>query len=483
MLVRTLLALLAATSIVRAAEPIRVHPKNPRYFEWNGKPLAIVTSAEHYGAVLNLDFDTEKYLDTLKADGMPLTRIFSGSYVEPVGAFNIERNTLAPKEGRFLAPWKRTDTPGYGGGGNKFDLDQWDPEYLKRLKGYLTAAQKRAIVVELTLFCSTYSDRQWALHPFNPANTVTLFEHTGWKTLHATTTGRALEYQTKLTRYLVKELNGFDNLVWEIQNEPWSDNHDLGETLNPHWTDRKTYPNRVEVTKPASVAWQTKIAQAIRDEENALPKKHLIFQNVANFRLAIDPKRDLAEGISGVHFHYALPEAVEWNKALAMPICCDETGFYGPDDEPYRKSAWAFMMAGGGYWNHLDYSFSVGKEDGTDKQPRSPGGGGPALRKQLQVLNEFINRFDLAGLAPDREAVVKSPGATSQCLSVPGKEYALYLRGRGPTELTLKLPAGNYTAEWVDVMTGKVLATTPVTGPIISPEYKDEIAVRIVNRK
>ena len=44
-----------------AAEPagkhFRLHPDNPHYFEWQGKPTVLVTSGEHYGAVLNLDFD------------------------------------------------------------------------------------------------------------------------------------------------------------------------------------------------------------------------------------------------------------------------------------------------------------------------------------------------------------------------------------------------------------------------------------------
>jgi hypothetical protein len=47
---------------------------------FRGKPTALVTSGEHYGAVLNLDFDYAKYLDTLSADGLNLTRTFSGSY-------------------------------------------------------------------------------------------------------------------------------------------------------------------------------------------------------------------------------------------------------------------------------------------------------------------------------------------------------------------------------------------------------------------
>jgi hypothetical protein len=62
----------------------------------------LVTSAEHYGAVVNLDFDFEKYLQTMHAEGMNYTRIFTGSYVEIPGSFNIGNNTLAPAVGSFI---------------------------------------------------------------------------------------------------------------------------------------------------------------------------------------------------------------------------------------------------------------------------------------------------------------------------------------------------------------------------------------------
>src|SRR5271167_2640920 len=95
------------------AQPLALHADNPHYFLFRGKPALLVTSGEHYGAVLNLDFDYQKYLATLAADGLNLTRTFPGAYVEPAGAFKIERNTLAPASGRLICPWARSDTPGY----------------------------------------------------------------------------------------------------------------------------------------------------------------------------------------------------------------------------------------------------------------------------------------------------------------------------------------------------------------------------------
>ena len=59
-------------------QPIRLHPENPHYFLYRGKAIALVSSAEHYGAVINGDFDYHRYLRALAAAGMNYTRLFGG---------------------------------------------------------------------------------------------------------------------------------------------------------------------------------------------------------------------------------------------------------------------------------------------------------------------------------------------------------------------------------------------------------------------
>jgi hypothetical protein len=77
-------------------ETFSLHPENPKYFLFRGKPTVLVTSGEHYGALLNGDFNFDKYLETLSKDGLNHTRVFMGSYREEAGNFNIQNNTLAP---------------------------------------------------------------------------------------------------------------------------------------------------------------------------------------------------------------------------------------------------------------------------------------------------------------------------------------------------------------------------------------------------
>src|SRR6478752_1205297 len=102
-MIRVLLLLVAASAA--PAQPIRPHPENPRYFLFQGKPTVLVTSGEHYGAVLNREFDFVRYLDTLRADGLNLPRTFSVTYREVPGNFAITSNSLAPAAGAYLAPW------------------------------------------------------------------------------------------------------------------------------------------------------------------------------------------------------------------------------------------------------------------------------------------------------------------------------------------------------------------------------------------
>jgi hypothetical protein len=249
-------------------------------------------------------------------------------------------------------------------------------------------------------------------------------------------------------------------------------------------TDNYRWPNAVEIPTAATVAWQTRIANTIADEQARLPHRHLIAQNIANFRLPIRPQ-DLAPGISLVNFHYAYPEAATWNLSLPVILGYDETGFAGRDDACYRRQAWNFLFSGGGLFNNLDYSFSVGHEDGTDLASKAPGGGSPTLRKQLKILSDFLHSFDLANLRPDDDLVKSSPGVVTRVLSHPGRAYAMYMEGRFPTELTLALPAGRWQIEWLNPTDGSITKREELTCPIsvcrlASPIVQESAVLRIV---
>ncbi len=202
-------------------DPIRLHPENPHYFLWRNKPTILVSGGEHYGALLNLDFAYVRYLDELKNSGFNLTRIFSGTYREVAGSFNITGNTLAPLAGRFICPWARSGIAGGSDGGNKFDLTKWDEAYFARLEEFLRQAGERGIVVELVLFCTMYDEKVWEASPMNARNHINGTGAVGRLDIYSAKEEVLFAFQRNLAQKLVTELNSFDNVYYEVCNEPY----------------------------------------------------------------------------------------------------------------------------------------------------------------------------------------------------------------------------------------------------------------------
>ncbi len=455
------LPLFAAACIAEAAfseTPISLHPENPHYLLFRGKPSVLITSGEHYGAVLNLDFDFVPYLNELKRHGLNLTRTFSGVYCESARSFNIKGNPLAPAPDKYCAPWKRSKKPGYANGGNKFDLAAWNPAYFARLKAFLKHASKCGVVVELVLFCPFYKDEMWNLSPMNIRNNINGIGDMKRTDVYTLKNRTMLAVHDAFVEKAVRELNGFENLYYEICNEPYFGG----------------------VTEK----WQQHIARAIVAAEAELPHKHLIAQNIANGSKKItDPN----PRVSIFNFHYARPpKAVAVNYHLKRVIGDDETGFKGSRDVTYRREGWDFVIAGGGIYSNLDYSFTPEHEDGS-AVPDAPGGGGKRLRFQLKILKEFIHSFDFINMAP-RNELIKSPppkNATVRLLADPGAAYALYVNGGTHASISISMPSGTYTCEWISPVSGKTVKKRTIKHAggacaLNSPKYSEDIAVRLL---
>lgn len=455
-----ILALVIACSAHAAEKPLALHPDNPHYFLFRGRPTILITSAEHYGAVLNSDFDIIKYLDELETRGLNLTRVFTGVYCEDPTQFGSTLNTMAPADGKLICPWARSDTAGHAGGGNKFDLTEWDDAYFARMKTLLSEAGKRGIVVEIALFCPFYLDSMWNLSPMNATNNVNGIGDVARDAAYNRDMNGGLQaIQEALVRKHVAELNEFDNLYFEVCNEPY-----FGGVTDD---------------------WQRRIIDVIVEAEKPLPNKHLISQNIANGTKKIENPHP---AVSIFNFHYTSPPtAVTENFALNKVIGENETGFNGNGDTHYRMEAWEFLLAGGGLYNNLDWSFAVGFEDGTYEYPVSaPGGGNLGFRRQISVLKEFLSDFEFIRMKPD-EALIEHglpENGRARVLSEPGKQYAVYFFAGPIAKPSLVLSAGEYTAEWLSPLSGEILQSETIAAKgipveLTSPEFDPDIALRI----
>jgi len=449
------LAGLNLINVFAQEKPITLYPGNPHYFSYDGKPAILITSGEHYGAVMNPDFDYKIYLETLQKDGLNLTRTMTGAYFEPAGAFNISKNTLGPDKWKFSCPWLRVGTEFI------FDLDQWNPAYFARLKDFVAEAQKRGVIVELSLFCPFYEEMQWELSPFNIKNNVNGLGAIPRTDVYTLDKNKGLlAIQEKMVRKVVEELKGFPNLIYEICNEPYFG----GITID----------------------WQNRIARVISETEKPFSIQHLISQNIGNGFQKIKEPNPL---VSVFNFHYAAPpRAVTLNYDLNKVIGENETGFNGQKDSTYRKEAWELILAGGGLFNNLDYSFTTDNEDGTFQYPAAqPGGGTPAFRRQLGCLKKFIESFNFVAMKPDTTVYAGGLAGKNKVyiLAETGKQYAIYWMGGKQVQLELYLPKGNYSLEWMNPLSGKSekkisLNHSGGKAKLESPAYSEDFSLRIL---
>ena len=471
--VTALVGLLPALGVKpAAAEPLALHPANPHYFLWRGEPTILVTSGEHYGAVLNLDFDYRRYLDELQHCGLNHTRTFVGVYREIPNSFGITDNPLAPKPGRYVCPWARSDQPGYFDGGNRFDLTTWDPAYFARLQDFLQQANQRGVVVEVNLFCPFYNDELWMASPMNVRNNVNGIGDCGREQVYTLQHADLLQIQLEVTRKIVQESKDFDNLYYEVCNEPYFGG----------------------VTRD----WQHRIVDTIAEVESQFAGQHLISLNIANGRQQVENPHPR---VSIFNFHYCTPpDTVAMNYGLNKVIGENETGFRGQQDLIYRTEGWDFLLAGGGLYNNLDYSFTPTHADGSLQQYRSPGGGSRALRQQLRVLKEFLQGFDFVRMRPDSSVIQQiSDELVASALSDPGQAYAIYLHVPIPPKpeklaalrrqnlralLTLNLPAATYRGEWIHTQTGEQIQVEHWNHEggslrLQTPPFDDDLALRL----
>jgi hypothetical protein len=126
-----------------------------------------------------------------------------------------------------------------------------------------------------------------------------------------------------------------------------------------------------------------------------------------------------------------------------------------------------------------------------------PGGGGPALRRQLRILRDFVSGFDLIRMRPEPFIIQSGvpESGSARALGEPGKAYAIYLRRAvsggsfwarwtGSSPLGIDLPSGTWQAEWIDPVMGQALKRESFqhsggTWHLAQPSWRHDVALKI----
>jgi hypothetical protein len=486
--------MLLMTAILGWAEPLKICPFNPHYFQYKGKPLVLITSDHHYGAVIDKDFDFAGYLDFLASHGMNLTRIYPGGMFESPDKY-LQGNPLGPRPGRQLLPWAKSGQTGAhpalaepGQPSYRFDLDRWNPIYFTRLKAFLERARQKNIIVEIAFFNGMYADC-WPLMPMYHGNNIQNVgqyeaDDCGLFTTVDPRNEGVIRYQKAYVTKITSELNEYDNVIFDLCDEP----------------SLQGRPDGSIVTLPDSqvVPWLHAMKEAFLKGEHSLPKRHLLGQTVQN----LSPDLSGEAWCAWLPTEYVRPAgfAIDKDYGTNKPIVDVESDYFGYGlVKPYtvedvRVEGWWFMLRGGAGFINLNGEYHRGQESGgKDTQA--------TIVPQKQILKDFINRFDLAGMTRFTDFSGVPPDVFASAIAERGKQYAFYMfhgtndgkwgahfiakPGSYRDTITLKAaPRGTYRLEWIDPATGTVKGTDNISSTggdltIMTPEYSLDVALRM----
>jgi hypothetical protein len=497
-----LLWALAALGVAHAQDAVRIDADNPKYLWFRGKRLALISASEHYGSVINRPFDFEKYLADAAQHKMTMTRTFL-LYRELQSARNPS-SPCKPDSPDYISPFVRSG-PGKALDGEPiYDLDQWNPEYFGRLHRFLDLASKYGIVVELTVFSNTYNSDTWALNPLRAENNK---QHVGageWEDYISLKDKELVRRQTGYARKIMQETAGYDNVYYEICNEP-------GGGVAGHAT-------------PAEVnAWQDEMARVMREELQRLGRPHL-FSGQGAFTYGTPNTFPQEVSFSSKTFDivnvHPLPHTqfdgheYDMGNFMAKELRLDQVGSFCraafPRPKPvvldedntasmyrdttgwtiHRKRAWTALLSGCHY-DYIDFSVLVGLESGTEASRN-------AIRSWMSHLSDFMASFDYSHAKVDTGWVGGFPEHLALAgMSVAGKDYAAYLAdarelvdaGAGEEvtgKVLLSLPAGDYEVRLFSPVTGEYSPGVEVTGgrrsELVLPPFRQDLVIRATRR-
>jgi len=475
--------------------PIKVSESNPHYFSYKNKTIVLITSDHHYGAVIDKDFDYEKFLDYLAQNGMNLTRIYPGVMFETPDKY-LPGNPLGPLPGKQILPWAKSDQPGAnpllaesGQPSYKFDLNNWNPDYFDRLKAFVNYAREKDIIVEVAFFNGMY-EVCWPLMAMYHDNNIQNVGNYDVKDCGLFTTNDirnqdVIKYQQEYVKKITTELNNFENVIFDICDEPSLQGLPDG--------------NVILLPDSAVAPWINLMKDAFLETEKTLPNKHLLGQTIQN----LSPDFSSESWCSWLPTEYIKPaeKALNLNYSNNKPLVNVESNYFGCTltKNPYtadavRLEGWWFMLGGGAGCINLNGEYYRGQETGgeiTQKQ----------IAPQKKVLKEFLNSLDLNGLSRFTGIGGIPDSAFCNVLAETGKQYAFYLfhssfeSGWGAhfmanpgnyqdTLILNEIPTGSYLKEWIDPVSGNIISSEKLNWQggdmnLTTPSFSVDIAFRM----
>lgn len=423
-----------------ASGPLRVHPRNPRYFsDANGRATLLVGSHVWNNLVdmgrhdpPSNPFDFVAYLDFLERYGHNFIRLWTWDST----TWDTRANRGLGKD--FVhrvspLPWARVGSDKALDGKPKFDLNQFDEAYFERLRTRIHHARLRGIYVSVMLFegwglMHGNSGRAapdgwaWRSHPFHPDNNMNGIDagvdgnrNTGKP--HSLANGKVNAIQAAYIRKVVDTVNDLDNVLYEVINEG-------GEK-----------------------DWDRWVVETVREYERGKPQQHPVGLTGHGAERLAGMLASPADWISPGRRDGFAEDPPAWDGKKVSLLDTDHVWGVGGN----QAWVWKSLLRGHNPLFMDPYDGAVlGHPFDRRWEP---------IRRSLGFARRLAEHIDLAAMTPHDFIA-----STQYCLANLGSEYLVYAPAGGKITLDLSKDQRKLTVEWVDCTKGNSRRAGTVAG-------------------
>jgi hypothetical protein len=432
-----------------AKGPLRVHPKNPRYFT-DGSGRAIYLTGSHTWNSLQ-DWGTDDSIQ--QTDFKAFVKMLIAHHHNFTLLWTTELPTfhglptLANSPPDFSVtphPWQRTGPGKASDGKLKFDLTKYNQAYFDRLRDRVRQLNSVGVYAGVYLFSG-----EWLLrfrfagdgYPFTGSNNVNgIDDGGGTRSVTMTAPNAITAIQDLYVKKVIDTLNDLPNVLWIVSQEAPRD----------------------------SIWWNSRMIALIRSYEVGKPFQHPIGLGVLEDNKDATILNSDADWIAPAARISPTISRGTGTPRYKVNINDSDHSYFGMwnDSPQVNRNYFWINFANGNQTLFMDpYVVYYPREKrNLCPSPTNGIGAGPDMRwdnvrASMGFVRRYAERMDLAATEAHPELA-----STKQCLTHLGHEYLLYLPEGGETTVDLSAAPGKFRVEWMNPSDGKTSAAEAITG-------------------
>ena len=463
-----LLLLMVIILLAAPCAGIEVYSENPFYWSRDGKPILLLGGSgdDNLFQWAGAEFGDKlsEHLDLLVSVGGNYVRNTMSSRFDAVNGYN---------DAHMAYPFKKLAS-------GKYDLDQWNDDYWRRLDTFLKETHKRTIFVQLEIWdlWATVGHVPWSKQPWNPDNNVNYtYDNTTLKRgasgdkqpfFHAVA-GDTLDpvvkhYQDRFVGKIMEVTLRYDHVLYQIDNES-----SFAYEISDYWA-RFVHSQAARHGRTVYVCDSRRfrspspyVTENFCDWDNPDVHHPILHQELYNYC-------DIAQNGGNIgQTHY---DNLVWYRARLLE--------HSPRPINHVK-IYKFIWPTGTSWHsrsepdetiHATQRFwrTIFAGAAGARHHRNKGNWGLGLESRAQAdiksMRMLTNAMNIFTMTPDNSLLGKRGENEAYAIAEAGSQYAVYLTGEADHSVKIDLTKAKMplTQRWLDIERSQWATPTTIAG-------------------